>query len=100
VFLPPSGVDNYTLTITTIPALSGWEASFDGGVTWVPGVPDVSDPATFRWLLVGPLVAPGDIPADPHTVITLDVEPLVRAIDDPKIIVRKAPYVSLSTPTA
>lgn len=96
--LSPRGADDYVLTITTIPVMSGWEASFDGGASWVAGTPDVVDPTTYRWLMVGPLVDP--VPVAPHTVLTIDVEPLVRAIDNPKIIVRKAPWIALSTPSA
>lgn len=95
MYLPPSGVDYYTLTITTTPPLSGWEASFDGGTTWIAGVLKVGTTDTWQWLLAGPQVA---VPGSAH-VIPNDLEPLIRAVSNPQVFVRKAPYIALTIPT-
>lgn len=95
MFLPPSGSEFYDLTIVTVPQITGWEASFDGGVTWVAAVTDGNDNTHYKWLLAGPTCVGEDVSA---VQITTDVQPLVRATAAPEIVVRKAPYVSLSTP--
>ena len=81
----------YTLTITTDPPVAAWQASFDDGRTWHDGQPTGGD---TRWLLRGPTV-PEDT-ARPAAPITRSVRPLIRATDDPEIVVRGAPYIILT----
>ena len=83
--LHPLGREFYSLTVTTEPAVAAWEASFDGGETWVAGE---SAGAAFRWLVAGPDATPGDA-----TVLAGSVAPIVRATDDPEVIVRRAPTI-------
>lgn len=96
MFLPPDGSEKYDLTIVTTPQVGGWQASFDGGTTWTMATTDL-DPTHFTWLLKGPLCAG----ADPSAIlVATDIQPKIRLASTPEIIVRKAPYVSLSTPDA
>lgn len=84
------GRENLKMTITTDPPLTDWEASFDGGVTWVAGTPE--DDQTW-WLLAGPDVEQETAVA----VLSRGSHPvMVRAIDDPEIIVRSATSVTVS----
>jgi len=91
--------DYYAIQIATktsngdpIPA-ADWEASFDGGTTWIDAVvqtdPETGDWST--WLLVGPDVAQGTAVA----VITDDLRPQVRATDGSAVIVERAPRIRL-----
>lgn len=77
----------YAITITTEPDVDGWEASFDGGETWVEA--DTSGDG-FRWLVAGPDADPGTA-----AVVSRDIAPLVRVIDTPEIVVRNAPPIEL-----
>jgi hypothetical protein len=77
----------YSLAIVTDPAVASWEASFDGGTTFVAGE---VDGANTRWLLAGPDADPGAA-----IVIAATVTPSVRATDAPEVIVRDAPRVWL-----
>lgn len=94
--LDPHGREHYQLQITTAPQLDAWEASFDGGDTWIPGepVPDVDN--AWRWLIAGHLADPGDAVA----VISGNVQPLIRAVDNPEIVVRRIPVPSIRYKTA
>lgn len=80
----------YALEITTVPPVAGpWEASFDRGATWevatdVDGVPS--------WLVAGPDAAPGEA----VHVVTTAVTPLVRAVENPEVVVRNAPRIQLA----
>lgn len=81
----------YTLQIDTEPAVDDWEASFDGGETWVPGVTSTIDGVTAtRWLLAGPLAPVDDELA---TVIADGVEPMVRATSTAEVLVEVAPFI-------
>lgn len=82
----------YTLLIDTVPEISTWEASFDGGATWVPG--EHQGLKTMRWLLAG-------ADADPTgaTVISAKVMPMIRVADNPEIVVRSAPTIFYSGPS-
>lgn len=85
--LNPLAREYYTLAITTDPAVtSGWEASFDGGTTWVAGTVTTSGTS---WLVAG-------AQADPTgaTVIAQTTEPIIRATQAPEVIVRKAPRIT------
>lgn len=89
----------YELQITTtatdgdpIPA-DGWEASFDGGETFVAATVVTHDTEDWSaWLLAGPDADEGTAVA----VITSAVRPLVRATDSPEVIVRTAPRIVLA----
>lgn len=96
--LNPNAREYYELQITTtatdgnpIPA-SGWEASFDKGVTWYAATVITHDAVAYSaWLLAG-------IDADPGTAVMVlpanaRIVPLVRAVDNPEIVVRQAPTV-------
>jgi hypothetical protein len=74
--------DNYVLTITVDPPLTGtWEASFDRGETWVDGTP-VGD--AWAWLVFGPDFVPADVGMTAEgTEIPTSVTPLLRLKDDP-----------------
>lgn len=93
MYLSSDGREFYTLEIVTDPAVSGWEAHFGeldeaDDKVWVAGE---ADGANTRWLLAGP-----DAELDAAAaVIDASVEPKVRAIDNPEIIVRSAPVVYL-----
>lgn len=75
----------YAPTIITEPPVAAWSASFDDGATWVEGEL-VSD--QHRWLVAGPAADPGTA-----TVVPATVTPLLRAVDNPEIIVRDAPRI-------
>lgn len=94
--LPRRGREFYDQTITTAPAVAGWEASFDGGTTYVAGEeveidPPVTGALRMRWLVAGPLADPGTA-----EVISADLVPLLRATDNPELIVRKGPKIRLT----
>lgn len=87
------GREFYGLGITTEPAVSAWEASFDGEATWVAGT--TTDGVT-RWLVAGPdyddtVGAPATA-----TVLTGSVLPKIRAVDNPEVIIRRAPRITVS----
>lgn len=88
--LHPLAREYYALTIATDDDVTGWQASFDHGTTWHAGDTSEDDGRT-RWLLAGPDADTGDA-----IVISASVVPLVRAIDNPEIIVRKAPRVTVT----
>lgn len=89
--LRPNAREWYALELATEPAVTGWEASFDAGVTWVASTAVGTD-GYFRWLVAGP-------DADPGTAIVLPVgttQPLVRAVENPEIVVRGAPQIDVA----
>lgn len=94
MLLPPSGAEYYSLTIITSPQLTSWEASFDGGTTWIAAQTD-ADPTHYFWLVKGPL---STSTTGSPTLIPTDLQPLLRATSNPEVIVREAPYIALSTP--
>lgn len=76
----------YTLEITTTPAVASWECSFNGGTSYVASTTVGSD-GFFRWLVAGPDATPGTA-----TVLPLGrTHPVIRATDNPEIIVRRKP---------
>jgi hypothetical protein len=84
----------YDLTITTDPPVVGWEASFDSGETWHDGeLVDVDDPEIGalrqRWLVAGTEADDAGAVA----VITRSISPLLRASDDPELVVRRGPTI-------
>ena len=81
----------YTLRIETVPEIATWEASFDGGTTWVAG--EHTAAYTMRWLLAG-----ADADATGATVVNAKTIPMLRVIDTPEIVVRAAPTVFYIAP--
>lgn len=89
--------DWYVLDITTVPAIEGdWEASFDGGTTWITGHPTDDH---YAWLLAGPDfdatdvgMSAGDTDA---TITTRSVTPLLRIKDNPVLNIERAPGIYL-----
>lgn len=84
--------DNYEVTITTNPEVTGWEASFDGGTTWAAGTVHPVTADTWVWLVAGPNVTQDTAVA----VITRRLTPKVRAIENPLIVVYDAPPIILN----
>jgi hypothetical protein len=92
------GREYYELQIATtsntgspIPA-DGWEASFDRGVTWIAATVVTHDAADWSaWLVAGVDAEEGSAVA----VLSASVSPLVRAVDNPEIVVRSAPRISV-----
>lgn len=92
----PEAREFYVLQITTAPQLASWEASFDGEVTWVAG--ELVSPATdvFRWLVSGPNFNPtGQVTATSSELALGKTVPIVRAADNPEVIYRKAPGITV-----
>ena len=81
MILSAQGREYYQLSITTDPvtATTDWEASFDGGKTWVA--------------VAGPN-APAATPAG--QTVPASMNPLVRLAAAPELIVRGAPRISLT----
>ena len=89
--LQRQGREFYQLQISTDPPVEAWEASFDGGDTWVSGEAAVVEAvAVHRWLVAGPDAGPGG-----GTVIASSVTPMIRAIEAPETIVRTAPGITV-----
>lgn len=94
--LRPEAREFYILQITTDPQVTAWEASFDGEETWVDGEAVVGSDDTFRWLVSGPDFDPtGQVVADSAELPLATTVPIVRASDDPEVIYRKAPKISV-----
>ena len=75
------------LLLTTTPAVTTWEASFDSGVTWLTGTPVGGQANTYRWLVAGSGVTIGS------AVVQLGVGSYIvhiRAVDAPELEVREA----------
>lgn len=87
--IPALGREYLRLKIETSPQLTTWEASFDGGDTWYEGEPD-DEENVYRWLVAGVDVDPGG------AVLVVDrrYPVLVRATDEPEILVRQAGSVA------
>lgn len=92
------GREFYALQITTTASdgdpipLSGWEASFDRGTTWVATVVrDLGGEDWATWLIAGVDAEEGNAVA----VIARSMTPLVRAIDNPEILVDRAPVITI-----
>lgn len=84
-------VEWYALEITTDPTVTGWEASFDDGTTWLAST-TVGTDGWFRWLVAGPdAPTPGSA-----TVLAASLRPLVRAVENPEVVVRDAPRIYLT----
>lgn len=79
----------YRVAVTTDPVSTStdWAATFDGGATWVDAVDVDGDSA---WLVAGP-----DADPDDAVVITASMTPRLRMVDNPEIVVRRAPSIYL-----
>jgi hypothetical protein len=88
--LRPDAREWYALEITTTPAVTAWEASFDNGTTWAASTAVGTD-GFSRWLVAGPNADPTGAKVLPlgRTV------PLVRATQNPEVIVRDAPRIDV-----
>jgi hypothetical protein len=80
--------DYYTVEISVDPPLVGsWEASFDGGVTWVTGTLLAGG---WSWLVAGPdfdAAAVGMDPADTQATIQKPgVTPILRLQENPVVV--------------
>lgn len=92
--------DWYVLDITTVPAIEGdWEASFDGGTTWITGHP--TDDDKWAWLLAGPdfdAAAVGMDAGDTDATITASsVTPQLRIKDNPVLNIEQGQFIHLAT---
>lgn len=88
MILHRNGREYYALAITTTPNTgpTDWQASFDGGSTWVTAV---SVSGNSAWLLAG---AEAD-PTGAVAVVSRRVRPLVRLTVAPEIVIRDAPLI-------
>lgn len=94
----------YVLAISLDPpvAVTAWEASFDGGATWAPAVAtsgrtDTGETVTGSgWLLTGPDCGkplPDGVPATTVAPPTEGLQPKIRLVDDPEVVVRRVPKI-------
>lgn len=97
--LLPGGVERYRPRPTTDPAIaaSQWQASFDGGLTWVNASvqTDLIPAGEPTWLLAHATVASPPVGA----TVMPDLEwviPAIRFANDPELIVRAGPVVYLT----
>ena len=63
-----SAFDAYIAYLETDPPVDSWEASFDAGATWQPGVEDPERPNHYQFGVAGPDVPVLEVPAG-YTVI-------------------------------
>lgn len=86
--------DYYVLTISVEPALTGtWEASFDGGTTWVEGTLTTG---AWAWLVAGPDFVADDVDmSDEGVVLETSTTPLLRIKDDPILDIERGPSIVL-----
>lgn len=86
MILSRHGKEYLELTLSTTPAVDGWEATFDDGDTWTAGTEvTVGDETRYRWLLAGSLADTTDAVAVLEPGIHVVV---VRATSNPEIIAR------------
>lgn len=92
----------YEVEISTVPQVStGWEATFDGGTTWVAGevvtepdpAPVVTGAVVVRWLLAGSQAPAVD--TAPDVVLTDGVQPILRAAANPEVEAFAGPLIIL-----
>lgn len=94
--LRPEAREFYVIEIPTDPQLTVWEASFDNEATWVDGEAVPATDNWFRWLVSGPDFDPtGQVVADSEELTLGSTVPIVRASDDPEVIYRKAPKITV-----
>ena len=84
--LHPLGREVYAVQVTLDPSASGtWQASFDGGTTWLDGTLQ-TDGVSFGWLVAGPLndgigavfqFAPGQLAVTPVLRLQVGAEDIV-----------------------
>lgn len=91
--LQRAGRDYYVPNVDVEPAIPGgtWEASFDGGTTWVDGVLGGDE---WSWLVFGPDFVPADIGmTESGTVVEHSVIPKLRVKQDPVAFVTDGPRI-------
>jgi len=87
--LDPQARRYYRLEVTTEPfevPATEWEASFDGGATWLPATEVDGLPA---WLIAGPYADPGGAVA----VVVKNVRPKIRVVADPEVEIENTPHI-------
>ncbi|MCW2756341.1 MAG: hypothetical protein JWO46_87 [Nocardioidaceae bacterium] len=92
------GREFYTVEIATDPQVTDWEASFDGGTTWADGEEVEAEENTWRWLVHGAAFVPaeGDVNESQLAAALVDVvRPHVRAVDNPEVVVRLSPTITI-----
>jgi hypothetical protein len=97
--LSRQGRELYVQEIVTLPALPGWEASFDGGETWVTGEGVDGQDDQWQWLVHGPDFDPENplFPDAESTPITASrTYPLLRAVGNPEVIVAGGSAIQLT----
>ena len=95
--LSPHGREPYKVTLTTVPAITAWEASFDGGVTWVAGTPVTGTPNQYAWLVAGPSAPPAPGGTSLAATLVRGANPvLVRGTDTPSLIVRNLAGINVA----
>jgi len=96
VRLNRAGRGEYSLSIDLNPPIAGtWQASFDGGVTWIDGVPSSG---VWSWLVAGPDFDAEDVGMDPaatKAVISSSVIPLLRIANNPILDVEYGYLINL-----
>lgn len=87
--LSPHDIAYYDPGPETVPVLTTWSASFDGGTTWVN--PSLTEADRPKWLVRGPLS-----PASPTaTLITTSTTPKLRYTDTPEDVWINGPRITL-----
>lgn len=94
MILDSYGREYYAMTITTVPATTPtqWEASFDGGSTWITAIVHPTTATASAWLVRGVNAAAGTSVA----TITTSLAPKVRLTSSPELVVRGAPTIQLT----
>ena len=88
------GREYYRVTVTTVPAITDWEISFDHGTTWVDLFYDINDDKQ-EILVAGPDFVPPQGDVAEYETISTSVVPYIRAIDSPEVLIRNAPKIEL-----
>lgn len=89
------GREHYDIKLVTDPQVSAMEASFDDGMSWVAGdALTGEDAGWFRWLVSGPSAEP-ESPVDAVVLSVGKHTPIGRATDNPEVIVRELPAISV-----
>lgn len=95
--LSPIGREWWKVQISTDPPVASWSASFDGGETWVTGEAVAGEDDTYRWLVNGKDFDPADYPAATSATIPFGgFRPLLRAVDNPEVLVDYGPRIRYS----
>lgn len=96
--LHPAARKWYSLAVTTAPPIApdAWEATFDGGTTWVGATVLDDDTTLSRWLVAGPTFDPASAPEATYTSLPLNrTTPRLRVVDAPEVLVEEAPAIDV-----